>query len=187
MQFQHADLHPGNIMLCGFNQKDGKQNEKPRITLVDAGMVAQLTDDESSAFIGLLTCLGESDGEAAAEFALRFSIENNFGAKEKDAFKKDMQDLFAEKCRGYGTNIDVGEILRGVLGLIRDHRIRIDATFATLVINILCVESLGKRACPSYNVLDASRPLLQAYRKLCYQDDGFTPKSKNQKVSTQST
>ena len=36
------------------------------ICLVDAGMVAQLTDDESSTFIGLLSSLGEGDGARAA-------------------------------------------------------------------------------------------------------------------------
>jgi hypothetical protein len=36
------------------------------ICLVDAGMVAQLTDHESSTFIGLLSSLGEGDGASAA-------------------------------------------------------------------------------------------------------------------------
>jgi aarF domain-containing kinase len=147
-------------------------------------MVAQLTDEESSSFIGLLTSLGDGDGRAAAEFALRFSIENHIDEKEKEAFVKEMIALFDEKCKGYGTNTDVGEMLRGILGLIREHHIRIDANFATLVINVLCVESLGRRLCPSYNVLDASRPLLETYRKLCFQKDGFTPNGKTHKVST---
>jgi len=36
------------------------------ICLVDAGMVAQLTDEESATFIGLLSSLGEGDGVSAA-------------------------------------------------------------------------------------------------------------------------
>jgi hypothetical protein len=36
------------------------------ICLVDAGMVAQLTEQESSTFIGLLSSLGEGDGVSAA-------------------------------------------------------------------------------------------------------------------------
>ena len=82
------------------------------ITLVDAGMVAQLTDEESSTFIGLLTALGEGDGRAAAEFTLRFSIENHMDKEENEAFAAEMSELFAEKCRGYGTNVDCGEVLR---------------------------------------------------------------------------
>lgn len=142
-------------------------------------MVAQLTEEESSTFIGMLTCIGEGDGEAAAEFALRFSVGNDLGEKERTQFKKDMVGFFEKNCRGYGTDVDVGEVFRGVLGLIREHRIRIDANYATLVINVLCIEALGRRICPSYNVLDASRPLLQTYRRFVYQDDGHTPKSKS--------
>ena len=159
-------------------QTTGRKNQPFGITLVDAGMVAQLTDEESSTFIGLLTTLGEGDGKGAAEFALRFSIENNMGETEREAFTNDMVKLFAEKCQGYGTNVDTGEVLRGVLKLIQAHHVRIDANFATLVINVLCVEGLARRVCPSYNVLDASRPLLETYRKLCFQKDGVTPKRK---------
>ena len=61
-------------------------------------------------------------------------------AAEKAEFARDMVDLFAERCRGYGTGVDVGHVLRGVLGLIRKHRVRIDANFATLVRNWLCFE-----------------------------------------------
>jgi hypothetical protein len=54
-------------------------------------------------------------------------------AEHRAAFARDMVDLFEERCRGYGTNVDVGHVLRGVLGLVRKHRVRIDANFATLV------------------------------------------------------
>jgi aarF domain-containing kinase len=161
------------------NEKNGQP--RYRITLVDAGMVAQLDDEESSTFIGLLASVGEGDAKAAAEFAMRFSIENNMEESEKEAFTTEMVELFAVKCRGYGTNTDVGEVLRSILGLIRDHHVRIDANYATLVINILCVESIGRRLCPSYNVLDASGPLLHAYRKFCFEKDGITP-VKNQEA-----
>jgi aarF domain-containing kinase len=180
----HADLHPGNIMIDFVNSgKDGEiedlSSAKFRIALVDAGMVAQLTDQESSTFIGLMTSLGEGDGGAAAEFALRFSIENSMDENEKTKFKEEMCNLFAHSCKGYGTNVDVGHVLRGVLGLIRDHHVRIDPNYATLVINALCVESLARRVCPIYNILDAARPMLEVYRRICYLEDGFTPRNKD--------
>jgi len=145
------------------------------ICLVDAGMVAQLTEEESSTFIGLLSCLGEGDGKEAASFTLQFSLGNDMDEAERASFEQDMVELFEERCKGYRTGVDVGHVLRGVLGLIRKHRVRIDANFATLVVNCLCVESLARQVCPSYNVLDAAEPLLRGYRSLCYKRDG-TPK-----------
>lgn len=162
-------------MLRGF---DGFLHKpKLQITLVDAGMVAQLSDEESSNFIGLLTSIGEGDGVAAAEFALQFSSQGCISEESKAKFKEKMSEYFRTNCRGYGTNVDIGEVLRGVLGLVREHHIRIDANYATLVINVLCVESLGRRICPSYNVLDASKPLLQTYRRVVYKDNGYSPRA----------
>jgi hypothetical protein len=155
------------------------------LTLVDAGMVAQLTNQESAIFIGLLSSLGAGDGQAAADFALQFSADapqnnpddtatniNSNGdimtEEQREEFYQDMEALFAERCRGYNTGVDVGHVLRGVLGLIRKHHISIDANFATLVVNILCIESLARRLFPTYNSLDAARPLLESYRNLCY-------------------
>ena len=181
-----AECFLGNIMLDVLTSDLAKKeatssttaaSDKLGITLVDAGMVAQLNDEESSTFIGILAALGEGDGRAAAEFALRFSIENNMRERERAQFVQEMISLFAEKCRGYGTNVDVGEVLRCVLSLIRIHHVRIDANYATLVVNVLCVESLARRVCPSYNVLDAAKPLLQTYRRHFFESDGFTPKT----------
>jgi predicted unusual protein kinase regulating ubiquinone biosynthesis (AarF/ABC1/UbiB family) len=93
-----------------------------------------------------------------------------------------MVKMFAERCRGYGTDVDVGHVLRGVLGLIRIHKVRIDANFATLVVNCLCMESLARRVCPTYGILDAAKPLLQSYRQLCYNADGTPrPEARNSK------
>jgi len=183
----HADLHPGNIMLDILRETTTAPVSKSRellpvqeanvkrdlsLTLVDAGMVAQLTNEERTNFIGLVCCLGSGNGRLAGEFALRFSIGTALNGEEREAFMHDMENLFAERCRGYGTNVDVGHVLRGVLSLIRKHHVRIDANYATLVINVLCVESLARRVCPSYNVLDAAKPLLESYKGLCYDGKG---------------
>jgi len=173
------------------------------ITLVDAGMVTKLDDEQSTNFVGLMSSLGEGDGRSAARCVLRFSSSSSsegtkndgdsdgdggcapcewdddtsgdasgLSFKEREAFINDMEQLFIEKCRGYGTNVDLGETLRGVLNLIKKHRVRIEADYATLVVNALCIESLAKRVCPSYNVIDAAKPLLRSHYKLCYGKQG---------------
>jgi len=191
----HADLHPGNLMIdthANFHRRPSQMSssralassrtsstaskqlpENFRICIVDAGMVAKLTDTEAVNFIGLLSSLGEGDGVSAAQFALRFSRDGtDLTEEQKDAFTTDMVTLFGEKCRGYGHQVDVGEVLRGVLGLVRKYRIRIDANYATLVVNALCIESLARRVCPNYNVLDSAQPLLRNFRKMCIDRDG---------------
>jgi aarF domain-containing kinase len=145
------------------------------ITLVDAGMVAQLDETESRNFVGLLVAIGEGDGRAAAEVVLGFSsasLTEEFNKDilhQRELFTQDMVAFFSTSCRGYGTGLDFGLVLRGILGILKKHHIRIDANYATLVVNLMCVDSLARRVCPSYNCLDAAKPLLRSY-KVLYQD-----------------
>lgn len=151
-----------------------------RITLVDAGMVAILDPTESTNFIKLLASLGEADAITAANCMLQFTspqtqeeidkwythpdgIVTSLNPEERNAFTADVKKLFEKKCGGYGTNVDVGEVLRGMLEIIKCHRLRIDANYATLVVNALCIEGLARRVCPSYNVLDGCKPLLKSH------------------------
>ena len=75
-----------------------------------------------------------------------------------------MVRLFGNVCRGYGTNVDIGTVLRGILCLLRDNKVSIDSNYATLVLNALCLDGLGKQILPSYNILDGAKPLLEFYR-----------------------
>lgn len=119
----HADLHPGNIIIQQVPKEQcrGKVNceDTKRIVLVDAGMVAVLTREEQNNFIGLLAALGRGDGREAASFVLRFSERSDYSKEQQEEFKASMVALFEKVCRGYGTNVDVGTTLRGILGLIR--------------------------------------------------------------------
>ena len=181
----HADLHPGNILVDAPNHRHPKHVDiqdkndddgQMSATLVDAGMVARLTPDESSAFIGIIACLGEGNGKEAADCVLKFSSANDRMTKEEYlAFQNDAVLLFAAECRGYGTHVDVGNVLKGLLTLIRKHHITVDANFATLVINLLCIEGLAQRAWPQYNPLDAAKPILTAYRRLTGPDGRRKP------------
>jgi len=69
-------------------------------------------------------------------------------------------------CRGYGMGTKLGEVLPLALGLVRRHRVSIDANYMTLVINAMCLEGMAAKLEPHYNVLDAARPLLSVYRRV---------------------
>jgi len=183
----HADMHPGNIFLQLIPKKSVDDNLKGtdkywmfntrnvdyEIGLVDAGMVAILTESEKKNFIGLLEAMGEGDGSEAADCVLEFSLANRQQKIQSDeeynkrnkAFRVDMTKLFKMISRGYGTNVDIGEVLRGILTLIRKHRITIDTNYATLVMNALCLDSLAKSLLPSYSILDGAKLLLRLNRR----------------------
>lgn len=77
------------------------------------------------------------------------------GPEKERAFADDMHRLFLERCRGYGTGVQFGEVLRGVLSLVRTHRVALDANYMTLVMNVLCLEGMAvrlasRRVAPAY-------------------------------------
>ena len=70
---------------------------------------------------------------------------------------------FDQICKGYGHDVDVGEVLRAVLKLVRKYRVRVDVNYATLIINLLCLESMARSLEPEYNVLDRAKPILKPH------------------------
>lgn len=135
-----------------------------RIVLVDAGMVARLVPEEQKNFIGLLEAMGEGKGDEAANHVMKFSVGPRYNTATKFAFRKDMKKLFSTDCKGYGNNVDIGVALRGILNLVRTHQITIDANYATLVMNCLCLDGMARSLLPTYNILDGAKPLLRFNR-----------------------
>jgi len=162
----HADFHPGNIMVHPQGEDGGVKTGDARIILVDAGMVARLTKAEQEHFIGLLEAIGEGSGREAAEHVINFSSrQSKYTPKQRAEFIAGMDLFFQESCRGYGRGVNIGVVLRGLLKLVRQHRIAVEANYATLIMNTLCLDGLASQLIPGYNVLDASKALLQYHRR----------------------
>ena len=68
-------------------------------------------------------------------------------------YKEDVNTLFKRECDGYGTNSQLGDLLRSMLVLICEHDFRIDANYSTLLANELCIEG--------------SRPYLTGHKNIC--------------------
>jgi aarF domain-containing kinase len=154
----HADLHPGNLLYDA---------PRRRINVVDAGMVAILAESECDAIVGLIEALGAADAAAAARCVRAFDASNKrMTPGEIAAFDAAIARLFAERCRGYGTGVDFGDVVRGVLATVREHRVRVGANYATLIINALCLDGMAHDLLPGYSVLDGARPVLSAHRRL---------------------
>jgi aarF domain-containing kinase len=109
--------------------------------------------------------MGEGRGDEAADYVMKFSSKGHtYDDETRQAFRKDMKELFDRVCRGYGYDVDIGVTLRGILHLIRVHHITIEANYATLVMNVLCLDSMARALLPTYNILDGGKPLLRYNR-----------------------
>ncbi|KAJ1620957.1 ABC1 family-domain-containing protein [Pavlovales sp. CCMP2436] len=153
----HADLHPGNLLV---RNHDG---DKPAMILVDLGMVAILSKDEQRNYLGLLHAMGSGDG---IFILIYFWTPPDLQPLDRENFEIEMDALFLKVCRGYGTAPDFGEVVRGVLTAVRNHRVRIGPNYMTLIINALCLDAMARTLQPSYSTLDAARPLLQFHKRV---------------------
>lgn len=127
-------------------------------------MVAVLSREEQTNYLGLLHAMGAGDGRAAARCVLRFASEQPHA--DGPGFERTMAALFDERCRGYGTAADFGAVVRGVLAAVRKHRVRVEPNYMTLIINAMCLDGMARSLQPTYNVLDAARPLLRLHERL---------------------
>ena len=64
---------------------------------------------------------------SAARRVLKFSAAQECATPLE--FEADMVRFFRETCRGYGTNVAFGVVLKGVLGLVRKHRVTLDGCY----------------------------------------------------------
>lgn len=157
--FMHADLHPGNMLY----RRDGATGT-PQLVLLDAGMACFLTDEERRNYIGLVQSIGNGDGKAMAKNVLRFSRKGN--AANAEAFTADIEAMCAEKCRGYFTGLDIGEVVREMMQAMYRHCVPIDGNYATLIANMLCLEGMARAIEPRFSVIDVAYPLLRAHELL---------------------
>lgn len=153
-----AVLYVGNIIVRS------DRNDNPSLVLVDAGMVAQLTNSEKRNFIGLLECIGIGNGVEAAMYIMDFSVNNNYPIELRRRFTDEISSFFTATTKGYGKGVDIGTTLRGILTLVRKYQISIDANYATIIMNALCLDSLAHMLMPTYNIIDGAKPLLQTHR-----------------------
>jgi aarF domain-containing kinase len=58
-------------------------------------------------------------------------------------------------------NVKIGDILQRVLGMVREHHVRLEGDFVNVVISILLLEGIGRSLNPDVDLLSSSLPILR--------------------------
>ncbi|XP_035520644.1 uncharacterized aarF domain-containing protein kinase 2 [Morone saxatilis] len=187
--FVHGDLHPGNILvqcwgpLPGSSDSTGipgethgkttltdlwdtvvvsvRPNPCPlQLVLLDAGIVAQLSDHDLANLKAVFTAVVLHQGERVAELILHHARANE--CKDVPQFKKEMAQLVdhaLSKTISLGK-VQVGELLSRVFGLLIKHKVKLESNFASIVFAVMVLEGLGRSLDPNLDILDSVKPLL---------------------------
>lgn len=146
--FVHADMHPGNILL----QDDGT------LVFIDLGMVAEIPADLMSPWIQTFQALGSNDGRAAARL---FYVYSPFVAtKDYRAYEADTVAFFDRFDGKRLGEVEVGEVVGGMMNILRKHRIQVDPVFTVVNLGVLVAEGLGKQLDPEIDIVQMALPYL---------------------------
>ncbi|CAJ1056188.1 uncharacterized aarF domain-containing protein kinase 2 [Xyrichtys novacula] len=187
--FVHGDLHPGNILVQRFGPLPGSTDDtsasgeahgkttltdlwdtvvvsvRPepyplQLVLLDAGIVAQLSDHDLANFKAVFTAVVLRQGERVAELILNHARANE--CQDVPQFKKEMAQLVDHALSNTLSlgKVQVGDLLSRVFGLLIKHKVKLESNFASIVFAIMVLEGLGRSLDPNLDILDLAKPLL---------------------------
>tara|TARA_B110000977_G_C11039067_1_gene478195 strand:- start:756 stop:1814 length:1059 start_codon:yes stop_codon:yes gene_type:complete len=156
--FLHSDLHPGNILyhresdfegdsVGSENSRNQTQTQTRRaaksvaavkLVLLDFGIADSLPVDVRDRFLTFLFSLARKDGVAAANSLLTWSANQTCLGQEADLLREDVKELVNQRCDLAKNQVDIDDVLKRVMTLLRTRNVAIDAVFASLVVS-MCV------------------------------------------------
>ncbi|TPX70651.1 hypothetical protein SpCBS45565_g01629 [Spizellomyces sp. 'palustris'] len=139
-----------------------REGYKPRLILLDAGLVSELSPENLRNFLDLFRAVAEFDGTRVA----RLMIERSRTPQtviDPDGFETTMAHFLNEVKRETLKlgNIKVGDILAKVFTMVRTHHIKIEGDFANVGVSIMLLEGMGRRLDPDIDLLREALPILR--------------------------
>ncbi|XP_062276607.1 uncharacterized aarF domain-containing protein kinase 2 [Scomber scombrus] len=187
--FVHGDLHPGNILVqyqgpfAGSSDSAGITGEaqgkttltdlwdtvvvsvRPdpyplQLVLLDAGIVAQLSNHDLANFKAVFTAVVLRQGERVAELILHHARANE--CQDVPQFKKEMSQLVDDALSNTLSlgKIQVADLLSRVFSLLIKHKVKLESNFASIVFAIMVLEGLGRSLDPNLDILELAKPML---------------------------
>jgi ubiquinone biosynthesis protein len=148
--FFHADPHPGNLrVLAGAV-----------LVPLDYGMFGQLDARSRERIADLLTGLLSQDTDRVlrALDALEIRREN----EDPRALRRDVAELVAAYSELTLDTIDLGNLLKELIGLIRAHHLHIPPDLVLLIRSLVTIEGVGRALDPHFDIAAQLEPFVRA-------------------------
>jgi ubiquinone biosynthesis protein len=145
----HADPHQGNLLVMD----DG------RLCFLDWGMTGRIGKELRGNLVDLILALVERDSDTILRLIphLAAAVPSDLNLQRLERDVLDLMDSY------YGISlkeIQIGELIYALMGLLKDHRLRLRSDFALLGRALLSLEGMGKELYPEFNTVEEARPLL---------------------------
>ncbi|KAH7157655.1 hypothetical protein B0J13DRAFT_494839 [Dactylonectria estremocensis] len=135
---------------------------RPQLIFIDTGLVTELNATNRANFLDLFRAVAEFDGYKAGHLMCERCRQPD-AVLDKEVFALKMQHLvLSVKSRTLALgSIKIGDILQQVLGMVRNHHVRLEGDFVNVVISILLLEGIGRSLNPNVDLLSSSLPILR--------------------------
>ncbi|KAK4211920.1 putative serine/threonine-protein kinase abkC [Rhypophila decipiens] len=155
--------HQGNPKLWEAElAKMDREGYRPQLIFIDTGLVTELNATNRRNFLDLFRAVAEFDGYKAGHLMCERCRQPD-DVLDKEVFALKMQHLVLNvKSNTLALgNVKIGDILQEVLGMVRQHHVRLEGDFVNVVISILLLEGIGRRLDPDVDLLSSSLPILR--------------------------
>jgi len=143
-------------------QKIDNEGFRPQLIFIDTGLVTELNATNRRNFLDLFKAVAEFDGYKAGHLMCERCRQPE-AVLDQEIFALKMQHLvLGVKSRTLALgNMKIGDILNQVLGMVREHHVRMEGDFVNVVISILLLEGIGRSLNPDIDLLSSALPILR--------------------------
>ena len=147
--FFHADPHPGNLRVLPGGV----------IVPLDYGMFGQIDVRTRERIADLLLGLLAQDTDRVLQSLDDLEIQGDKG--DARDLRRDVGELVAAYSDLTLDNIDLSLLLRELVGLIRNHHLRIPADLVLLIRSLVAIESVGRTLDPHFDIAAQVEPYIR--------------------------
>jgi len=184
--FIHSDLHAGNIFLSidGPHHSSEKleklnaaqtqeewdavwdhlspQKDRPHLWFIDAGLVTELNPGNRANFVALFKAIATFDGYQAGQLMMeRSRTPETVVNRELFALRTERLVNQVKKRTFALGSVGIGDLLATMMDMVRQHHVRMESDFVTVVLSILLLEGIGRRLDPDLDIFKAALPVLR--------------------------
>lgn len=146
--FFHADPHPGNI----FVGRDG------RITLIDFGLVGQLTPSRRHEIISLINALVEHD-----QFTMQFVLSNwaQGDLPDEDLLGAEVMEMMMNYENISMKDLHISQVINDITQITRTHGLTLPSDLVMLFKCLITLDGVVKQLDGDFELLSHIKPIVE--------------------------
>ncbi len=141
--FFHADPHPGNLII----RPDGN------LCIIDWGMAGRLSDHDRFTLVSLLSSIVDKNSDDLVDSFIRL-CRHKSQSIDRQGLQREMLDLLDRYHAVPLKEMDIGQFLTSLLGLLRDFKLQLPPEMIIMVKALITADGSARMADPDLNVIE---------------------------------